>query len=98
MDKVLQLLGLAMRAGKVVSGEEMVIEQIRTGKAKLVFISTDIAKNSEKRIKDKCASYGIPLYEYKTRYDLGRAIGKGERVAIAVIDSGFARSFVKLLQ
>ena len=38
MNKFLQLLGLAMRAGKVVSGEELVIREIRSGKAQLVIL------------------------------------------------------------
>jgi len=98
MDKVLQLLGLAMRAGKVVSGEETVLEQIRTGRAEIVFLALDAAKNIEKKMSDKCSSYQVPLRRYGTRYDLGKAIGKGERVVIAVTDPGFARSLEKLLQ
>lgn len=98
MDKILQLLGLAMRAGKVVSGEEMVIEQVRTGRAEMVLLALDAAKNSEKKIMDKCMSYKVPLHRYGTRYDLGKAIGKGERVVLAIIDPGFARSLEKLLQ
>jgi ribosomal protein L7Ae-like RNA K-turn-binding protein len=97
MDKVLQLLGLAMRAGKVVSGEELVLEEVRSGKAKMVFLATDAAKNVEKKVTDKCASYGVPLIRYGSRQELGRAIGKGERVVVAVTDQGFARLFAKLV-
>lgn len=34
---LLQLLGLAARARKTISGEELVVREIRSGKAKLVF-------------------------------------------------------------
>ena len=49
MNKFLQLLGLAMRAGKVVSGEELVIREIRSGKAQLVILAEDAKKNTEKK-------------------------------------------------
>ncbi|MFC7442772.1 YlxQ family RNA-binding protein [Laceyella putida] len=97
MNKILQLLGLATRAGKVISGEELVIQEIRSGRARLVFLATDAAKNAEKKVTDKCSSYGVPLIRYGTRGELGAAIGKEERVVIAILDEGFARSFRKLL-
>ena len=96
MNKFLQLLGLAMRAGKVVSGEDFVIQEIRSGKAQLVILSMDAKKNTEKKISDKCHSYKVPLLRYGTRQELGNAIGKEARVVIAVTDRGFARSFMKL--
>ena len=49
MNKFLQLLGLAMRAGKVVSGEELVIREIRSGKAQLVILAEDAAKKTRKK-------------------------------------------------
>lgn len=48
MNKFLQLLGLAMRAGKVVSGEELVIREIRSGKAQLVILAEDAKKHGKK--------------------------------------------------
>jgi ribosomal protein L7Ae-like RNA K-turn-binding protein len=98
MDKFLKLLGLAMRAGRVVSGEAQVVEEIRAGNAHLVVLATDAAKNSEKKIIDKCVHYGVPLIRHGTREELGRAIGKEERVTIAVLDAGFAKSLSKLVQ
>ena len=39
--KVLNLLGLAKRAGKVITGEELVVKAIQNGKASLVFVAHD---------------------------------------------------------
>ncbi|MGA8942747.1 MAG: YlxQ family RNA-binding protein [Thermoactinomyces sp.] len=95
MNKLLQQLGLAMRAGKVVSGEELVLKEIRSGKACLVILAADAQKNTEKKIADKCSFYNIPLVQYGDRKQLGRAIGKEERVVVAVTDQGFARLLMK---
>ncbi|MBQ3515694.1 MAG: ribosomal L7Ae/L30e/S12e/Gadd45 family protein, partial [Lachnospiraceae bacterium] len=40
-DKILALLGLATKAGNVVSGEFMVEKMVKAGKAKLVIVATD---------------------------------------------------------
>lgn len=49
MDKkALSLLGLANRARKITTGEELVLKAVRNGKAKMVLISEDISeKNRE---------------------------------------------------
>ncbi|SFJ23292.1 YlxQ family RNA-binding protein [Thermoflavimicrobium dichotomicum] len=98
MNKLLNALGLAMRAGKVVSGEEFVIREVRAGKAKLVVLAKDAAKNTEKKLTDKCQSYQVPLIRFGTRQELGKAIGKAERVVIAVTDPGFAKMIRQLAQ
>lgn len=43
------LLGLANRARKIVSGEELVIKEIRSGRAKLVVLSADASMNTKKK-------------------------------------------------
>jgi ribosomal protein L7Ae-like RNA K-turn-binding protein len=88
--KVLSRLGLATRAGKLISGEEIVLKAIRSGEAKLVLLAGDASDNTAKKIKDKCSSYGVPLLIGFTRFELGSAVGKPERVMFAVTDRGFA--------
>jgi ribosomal protein L7Ae-like RNA K-turn-binding protein len=89
-NKVLSRLGLATRAGKLVSGEEVVLKAVRSGEAKLVILAGDASDNTVKKITDKCNSYKVPLLIGFTRYELGSAVGKPERVLFAVTDRGFA--------
>lgn len=90
MNKFLSMLGLAQRAGKLVSGEEQVIQTIQKRKAYLVLLASDASLNTAKKITDKCNFYHIPLNQDYERRTLGQAIGKKERVMIAVTDKGFA--------
>ncbi|WP_027408726.1 YlxQ family RNA-binding protein [Anoxybacteroides tepidamans] len=90
------LLGLANRARKIVSGEELVIKEIRSGRAKLVILSEDASINTRKKIQDKCTSYEVPLRQAADRYMLGQAIGKDARVVVAVIDEGFANKLMTM--
>ncbi|MFS0782259.1 YlxQ family RNA-binding protein [Bacillus sp. 1P06AnD] len=91
------LLGLANRARKIISGEELVVKEVRSGKAKLVLLSKDASSNTEKKITDKCNYYNVPLMKVESRDQLGHAIGKDHRVVIAVLDDGFANKLKTLL-
>ena len=96
-QKWMSLLGLANRARKLISGEELVVKEIRSGKAKLVLLAEDASKNTEKKISDKCAYYQVPLKRVENRSLLGQAIGKEARVVVAVLDEGFAEKLQTLL-
>jgi len=88
--KALSRLGLAQRAGKLVSGEDGVLKAIRRGQARLVILAEDASENTRKKVADKCQSYGIPLLTGFSRQALGSAAGKHERVMFAITDQGFA--------
>lgn len=91
------LLGLANRAGKCVSGEELVVKEIRQQRAKMILLAEDASANTRKKLIDKCTYYQVPYYIVPNRYELGNAIGKEQRVTVAVIDNGFAEKLKKLI-
>ena len=93
----MSLLGLANRARKIISGEELTVKEIRSGKAKLILLSADASLNTTKKITDKCHSFHVPYRIVEDRYILGKAIGKEARVVVAVMDDGFANKLVMLL-
>ncbi|MBY0120653.1 YlxQ family RNA-binding protein [Bacillus sp. S/N-304-OC-R1] len=93
----MSLLGLANRARKITSGEELTIKEIRNGKAKLILLSADASVNTTKKVTDKCKSYQVPYRIVESREILGQAIGKEARVVVAVLDGGFAKKLKSLL-
>ncbi|RWZ60451.1 YlxQ family RNA-binding protein [Halobacillus fulvus] len=93
----LNLLGLAVRAGKCTFGEEAIVRDIQKQKAKVVLIASDTGKQTKKKLTDKCSFYNIPCYVVEDRDTLSQAIGKSGRVAIAVLDQGFAKKLQSLL-
>ncbi|BBH20830.1 50S ribosomal protein L7ae [Paenibacillus baekrokdamisoli] len=95
--KALSLLGLAMRAGKLVTGDETVLKAVQQGKAKLVIAASDASDNTKKKFRDKCATYNVKLVEAFDRVTIGDAIGKSERVLLAVTDLGFSKSIIQSL-
>lgn len=93
----MSLLGLANRARKIISGEELTIKEIQRGKAKLILLSADASANTTKKVTDKCNFYQVPCKTVEDRFLLGQAIGKDARVVVAVLDNGFAKKLLTLL-
>ncbi|QJC52244.1 50S ribosomal protein L7ae [Paenibacillus albicereus] len=89
-NKALSSLGMAMRAGKVLTGDDTVLRAVRQGKAALVLVAADASANTLKKYRDKCSSYGVFMAEAFSRDTLGHALGKEERVVVAITDRGFA--------
>lgn len=96
-QQVLQLLGLAKRAGQLTSGEQEVLKAIRNGKTFLVFVASDIGGATKKKVLDKCRYYQV---HYSMRYqaaELSTAIG-AQRKLLAVTQQGFANKMTSLLE
>lgn len=95
-ERVLNLLGLATKAGLLVSGEDIVIDAMRKKKAKIVFLASDCSESTLEKFKNKCFYYKIELNTMFSSEDLSRSIGKTRKI-IAVIDNGFYKSIKKHL-
>ncbi|HLR53116.1 MAG TPA: ribosomal L7Ae/L30e/S12e/Gadd45 family protein [Pseudogracilibacillus sp.] len=93
----LSLLGLAFRAGKCILGEELILKEVRKGRVKLLLYADDISNQSQKRLLNKCVTYNVAHMKVGSRQELSQAIGKQDRVAIAITDSGFAQKLTELL-
>ncbi|MFZ3576645.1 YlxQ family RNA-binding protein [Virgibacillus sp. DJP39] len=95
-NNYLNMVGLAYRARKCSLGEE-VVKDIKKKRAKLVLLANDTGPQTTKKITDKCKTYEIPLRVVDDKETLSNSIGKSERVAIAILDAGFADKIKSLL-
>ena len=96
LEKLSQLLGLAQRAGRVISGEELVIKAIQTRKAKLIFLAKDAGANLTKQVTDKSNYYDIEVSTVFSTLELSAAIGKSRKV-LAITDTGFSKKMRTLM-
>ncbi len=93
--QILSQLGIAMKAGKLVSGEYLVEKAVKEMKAYLVVIAEDASDNTKKHFSDMCQYRNIPIRFFRTKEEIGKTIGKSYRASIAVTDEGFAKSILK---
>ena len=96
-NKAYSLIGLAMKAGKIVSGEFSTEKAVKTGIAALVIVSEEASENTKKKFRNMCTYYEVPLYFFGEKEALGHAIGKEFRASLAVLDDGFAKAIEKNL-
>jgi len=96
-NRVTGFLGLCMRAGRIISGQEACVDLIRSGECALALMDASASDNTRKRLSDACHSHNVPLYEV-TAGALGRAIGKTSRMVIALKPDGMADKLLDLLK
>lgn len=92
-----KIIGLAMKAGRIVSGETACENAVRDGSASLVLVADDASANTKKKFSDKCSFYSVPIISCFSKDELGKAMGKEERAIAAFTDEGFAQLFKKKL-
>ena len=93
-DPVLQLLGLAQKAGAVKSGEFMTENTIKEGKSHLCIVAADASDNTRKQFSDMCSYYDVPYLEYSDKENLGHAIGKEFRASLCVTNEKLAQQIL----
>ena len=93
-NKIANSLGLAKKAGAVVSGTELVIESVRKKKACHVFMCSDASDGTAKKLRDKTAFYNVPLTKLDlTMSELAHCVGLMRPTTAVSLTN---RSFLKL--
>lgn len=97
-DRILSLLGLCRRAGKLVLGADPTVDSVTSGKAKAVIYTEDFSKNSIKPVLSASHKAGVRVLCIKRSKDeLSLALGKLCGV-VSVEDKGFAEKLIQLIE
>ena len=95
-DKLLSLLGMCRRAGKLEIGFAKSVEAILNGKACLVLVAQDIAQRTEKEVRFKSRER-VPVVRIpRSLEEVSHAIGVSAGT-IALTDEGFAKQALHLI-
>lgn len=90
-ERLAGYLALATKAGKVVSGTDMVADAMRSGKIPgVLFVATDISEAIEEKILFLARRESVEIVSLFDKDRLGQLVGKGLRSVIAVEPGGFA--------
>lgn len=95
MDKVLGMLGMAKKAGKITSGGFLSEKSIKCGESRLIIIASDASDNAKKAIINSCKYYDVEYIEYSDMELLGKFCGSGKRAVVSVNDDSFAAAIMK---
>ncbi len=91
-NRTAMALGLAMKAGKVRSGETAAEKALKSGKARLAVVDGAASDQTKKRWGDMCRNAGVPLV---TVGDMGVAIGREAHMVACIMDDGFANMIMR---
>lgn len=94
-QKILNLIGLATKAGKTASGEFSTEKAVKSGKAHLVIVSEEASDNTKKMFTNMCTYYKVPILFLGGKEELGHSMGKQMCASLAVVDAGLAKAIVK---
>ena len=98
MDKDLNYLAIAQKAGFLVTGEENTGIAIRAGKAKLVLLASDASENARSRARGFLYGKKIPLVVMpRTKLDIAGTVGRSSCSMAAVTDTGLASMIASAL-
>ena len=98
MDKSLNYMALARKAGRIELGEEPVGSAARAQKARLVVVASDASDHTWRRAKSFVAGTGQQCIKVPFSKDmLGMAVGRTSLAIGAFTDPALALAFVKAL-
>ena len=92
------MLGIATKAGKVMTGEFSTEKAVKEGRAYLVIVAGDASDNTKKKFQNMCDYYQTMICFFADKISLGNACGKEFRASLAVIDEGLANAVKKQIE
>lgn len=95
-DKLLSIIGLARRAGRLSLGCDPVLTAVSKKQAKIIVTAQDISKNTLSRVMTAVEGSGIDIISLDhTKEQISLALGKLTAV-FSVNDEGFAKQIILL--
>ena len=101
-DRAYNLIGLAERAGKAISGADAVKASLLRGKARILICTRDISRGTMDKIlsaaeKGSGKKNAPALYSFGESERLGMSMGRPPRTVLAIEDKGFADGLAQIL-
>ena len=94
--KILGLIGLAAKAGKICFGEESVENEIKKKKVKLVIVANDASERTKDKFKKLCNQHNIEIIIQEEIENLSKAIGKSNKAIIGIKEENLSKEIQKI--
>lgn len=95
MNKILNLLGLAKKARKLVLGTDTSVAMLKSNKLTLLVIANDALDSTYDKLEKKAYFYQVPVMYKFTTEELSNALGVNQVKVIGITDAGFASAILK---
>ncbi len=95
--RLLGLLGLARRAGKLTLGTLATRQAIRSRKVCLLLMAQDLSESSATKASQLARAMKIPVFRPCTKADLSGALGRENLGVVGVTDPNLAESIMGII-
>lgn len=95
--KIYSWIGLCMRSGNLVSGDDTTLRSVKKNNTSLVIIAEDASENTKKLFRDKCSFRNIDYIIFGNKVEFGKSIGKSPRAVLGITDINMALQIKKLV-
>ncbi|PYP73285.1 MAG: 50S ribosomal protein L7 [Gemmatimonadetes bacterium] len=94
--KLIRLLGLGLRAGRVVVGVTGVRAQLQRDGLSCVVLAADASARTREKVERLARARGVSVLAGPAALDLGAGLGRRPVQAVGVADAGLARGLLRL--
>lgn len=97
MNNILNTIGLCRRAGKLVTGFDAVIEEVRNPKGKVcgIIVTKDVSDKTKKELAFKTADFGVEIHQADITMEKVAVVLKKKTAVLAILDKGLFDSLKK---
>ncbi|UDM31652.1 L7Ae/L30e/S12e/Gadd45 family ribosomal protein [Lentilactobacillus laojiaonis] len=95
-QSVLNFLGIAKRAGKIVTGQDIILSNIKKNKVYFLFIAKDSGQSTIKKFNDKAKFYQVPVNNNLSKDEISSAIG-AQRTMIGITDRKMSQKLSEIV-
>jgi len=94
--KLVRLLGLGLRAGRLVVGVTGVRAQLQRDGLSCVVLAADASARTREKVERLARARGVSVLAGPAALDLGAGLGRRPVQAVGVADAGLARGLLRL--
>lgn len=96
-NRILGLIGLCTKAGKICFGTDACKDLILKGKVDLVIVANDASDRTKRNFEFVCNNNNTRICFFGTIDELSKAIGKNNKAVIAIKNKEFANQIEKII-
>lgn len=96
--RILGMLGISAKAGKIVCGTDATVEDIERHKVSLVIVAENASEKTKKNMKYICDKNGVTILEFGNIDEISKTIGKNNKAIIGIKSKSLSKEVEKLIK
>ena len=96
-ERILGLIGLCRKSGKLTFGTQACIEAINRKKIKLIIVANDASDRTKQNFTYQCDKNNIQIRIFSKIEDLSKVIGQNNKAVLGIKEKNLSNQIMKLI-